>query len=30
MFDEKLTHKYWDENDSENFFDSEDSYVLLK
>ena len=30
MLDEELSHEKWDENDSENFADSDDSHSLLK
>ena len=30
MLDGELTHEKLDENDSENFADSDDSYILLK
>ena len=30
MLDGELTHEEWDENDSENFADSDDSHILLK
>jgi len=30
VLDGELTHEYWDENDSGNFADSADGYILLK
>ena len=30
VIDGKLTHEQWNENDSENFADSNDGYLLLK
>ena len=30
VLDGELTHKEWDENDSKNFADSDDSHILLK
>ena len=30
MLDGELTHEEWDENDSENFADSDDSHIMLK
>ena len=30
VLDRELTHEYRDENDSENFADSDDGYILLK
>ena len=30
VLDGELTHEKWDENDSENFADSDDSHILLK
>ena len=30
VLDGQLSHEYWDENDSENFTDCDDSRILLK
>ena len=30
VLDEELTHEYWDENDSENFTDSEDTHIFAE
>ena len=30
VLDGGLNHEYWDENDSENFVDNDDTYILLK
>jgi len=30
VFDGKLTHEWWDKNDSKNFADSDDAHILLK
>ena len=30
VLDGELNHEQWDENDSENFTDSDDSHILLK
>ena len=30
VLDGELTHKQWNENDSENFADSDDIHILLK
>ena len=30
MLDPVVTHKKWDENDSESFVDNDDGHILLK